>query len=173
MPWPAVEQMARLKLKRSSTWRVFFIITATAARYGGVANLGIEDLARLTDLSPRTVKVAVADLLAAGLIVRLARYRKIAVPLLDAPEASTRSGFTTRQVKAVERALGQASMLTLADASKVVMSDEESLRVGLESGVTYGVAFDQLSGADPARCREFVGIVLAMRHDERVAGRRL
>ena len=64
-------------------------------------------------------------------------------------------------------------MLTLADASKVVMSDEESRRVGLESGMTYGAAFDRLSGADPARCREFVGIVLAMRYGERVAGRRL
>ena len=145
MPWPAVKKMVRLQLRRPSTWRVFFAIAATAARYGGVANLGIDDLARLTELSPRTVKAAVAELLAAGLIVRFARYRRIAVPLLDVPQSSPRSGFTARQAKVVERALGQVSMLTLADASKVVMSDEESLRVGLELGVTYGVAFDRLS----------------------------
>jgi hypothetical protein len=173
IPWPAVELMARLKLKRPSTWRIFFVITATAARYGGVAKLGVEDLARLTALSPRTVKTAVAELLAAGLIIRLTRYRKLVVPLLDAPAASARSGFTDRQAKAVERALIQASKLMLTDISKFVMSADESRRLGLQTGVTYGAAFDQLRGADPARCQEFVGIVLALRHGERVAGRRL
>jgi DNA-binding GntR family transcriptional regulator len=160
-------------LRRLSTWQVFLAIAATTARYGGIAKLGIEDLARLTELSPRTVKTAVAELLAAGLIVRLSRYRNIIVPILASPQSSPRLGFTARQERVVERALRQASMLTLANASNVVMSNEEALRVGLESGVTYGIAFDRLRAADPVRCREFVGIVLAMRYGERVAGRLL
>jgi hypothetical protein len=173
IPWPAVEKMVRLPLRRSSTWRVFLAITATAARYRGVAKLGIEDLAHMTELSPRTVKTAVAELLVAGLIVRPSRYRSITVPILASPQSSPRLGFTARQERVVERALRQTSMLTLTDASNVVMSNEESLRVGLESGVTYGIAFDRLRAADPVRCREFVGTVLAMRYGERVAGRLL
>jgi hypothetical protein len=54
----------------------------TSAGYGGRdARLGIDDLVQLTGLARRTVKAALAVLIARGLLVRIGRYRRLRVNL--------------------------------------------------------------------------------------------
>ena len=76
LPRPVVERLPRLELRRPSRWRVYLAVLFQAARYGGgEALLGVEDLVRMTGLSERSVKGALTELRAAGLIVRVAGRR--------------------------------------------------------------------------------------------------
>jgi hypothetical protein len=88
LPWALVQEVCRLDLRPSSRWRVFLAVLLTAARYGGhEAHLTVAGLAGMTGLSARTVKAAVADLIARGLLVRTARYSRLRVTLAsDQPQ---------------------------------------------------------------------------------------
>lgn len=179
LPWHVVEQLARLNLRRPSSWRVFLAILTTCARYGGGdALLGIDDLAGMTGLSTRTVKGALAELRAAGLVVRTGRTRRLFVPLLAAgpPErtAAVHPVFTRRQERAVAKALAGISMLLGVDATALTLSVENTVRLGLRAPVTYGAAYEQLRRfASPAQARVFVGMVLDLLHSEQIQGRDL
>jgi hypothetical protein len=75
-----------LRLDPPSRWQVLLAIVATSARYGGRdARLSVAELATLTGLCERTVKSSIRDLTAAGLIRRVGRCRRFAVPLLGRP----------------------------------------------------------------------------------------
>jgi hypothetical protein len=81
-----VESLCRLRLDPPSRWQVLLAIVATSARYGGRdARLSVAEIATMTGLCERTVKSAVADLIAAGLVRRVGRCRRFAVPLLSRP----------------------------------------------------------------------------------------
>ncbi len=78
-----VESLCRLRLGPASRWQVLWAILATSARFGGRdARLSVEEVAGLTGLSVRTVKAAIRDLVAAGLVSRPVRYRTLRVALL-------------------------------------------------------------------------------------------
>jgi len=82
LPWPDVEILCKLSLRRGSHWRVFLTILLTSLRYGRqVARLGISDIARMTGLAPRTVKGALGALRQAGLVTRVGRYKSLKVSL--------------------------------------------------------------------------------------------
>jgi hypothetical protein len=90
VPWRQAEALCRLGLTTPSHWRVLLAVSMVAARYGGtVARLGVDDLARMTGLAPRTVKAALAALIARGLVIRVGRYRRLAVDLGGDRETST------------------------------------------------------------------------------------
>ncbi len=102
--------VAQLDLKRPSSWRVLMVIVGAAE--GAVADLEIADLARIAALSERTVKHALADLIRRGIVVRRARYGRLAVPLLGHPHADEPGPlFTARQRSAMKRALRIAGEL--------------------------------------------------------------
>jgi len=82
LTWPNALAVCRLDLRPPSLWQVFLAVSFTSARYGGgEARLSIDDLCRMTGLAPRTVKGAVADLIARKLLVRVGRYRCLRVNL--------------------------------------------------------------------------------------------
>ena len=171
LPWPVVEQVLKLDLRPGSRRRVFLAILFTSARYGGRdALLGVADLTRMTGLSPRTVKSAIAALRAAGLIVRVGRYRRLAVPLLaaarsaGASEDAPRQGatFTRRQESAMAAVLAEASLLLGSDASHLTMPEDRAEGLGLPRPVTYAEARARLTdSATAGQVAAFVGAVLA------------
>jgi hypothetical protein len=84
LPLPVVEKVCRLDLRPASRWPVLMAILFTACRYGSSeARLSVADLARMTGLSPRTVKASVADLMRRGLIARSGRYERLRVLLTE------------------------------------------------------------------------------------------
>ena len=88
VPWPVVEQVARLRLRPASRWQVFLLLLCVSCRFGRrEARLSVKEIATRTGLSERTVKSALADLAKRGLIRRQGRYRKLVVALLDPPPA--------------------------------------------------------------------------------------
>ena len=109
-----IGRLAGLRLARSSSWQVLLAIVS-AAGPDASAELSIGEIARITGLSPRTVKGALAGLVRAAVVVRLARYRRLCVPLL-LTAGPGRRGFTARQTAAVKRAMDQVSALRMADA---------------------------------------------------------
>jgi hypothetical protein len=77
-----VEAVCRLKLRTPSAWPVFVAVLTTWARYGRTeARLTVDDLVRMTGLSARTVKAALALLLKRGLLARRGRYGRLVVQL--------------------------------------------------------------------------------------------
>src|SRR5258705_10657149 len=63
VPWTTAEALFVLQLRPASLWQVLNAVVLTSARYGGRdAQLGIDDLARMTGLSHRTVKGALTKL---------------------------------------------------------------------------------------------------------------
>jgi bifunctional DNA-binding transcriptional regulator/antitoxin component of YhaV-PrlF toxin-antitoxin module len=167
-------RLARLGIKRSSTWRVLLAIVSEAVATGEDAHLKIVDIAGLTGLSERSVKTAVSGLAMAGLIVRVGRYGRFAVPmLLDLGGRRSGKPFTSKQERTVGRALRESGLLLgVDDAGSIVMPDRDAKKVGLEAGVTFRRAFETLrEQGDRDRARRFVGIVLEFRHSEEVGGR--
>lgn len=80
-----MESFCCLRLDPPSRWQVLLAILCTSARYGGRdARLSVAELATMTGLCERTVKSSIRDLIAAGLIRRVGRCRRFAVPLLNA-----------------------------------------------------------------------------------------
>ncbi len=75
LDWSTVSILCKLDLRPPSLWQVFLAVSFTSARYGGRdAKLRIDDLCRMTDLASRTVKGAVAELIARNLLSRVGRY---------------------------------------------------------------------------------------------------
>lgn len=91
VPADVYERVVRLRdLRPASRWQVFLLILLTSCRFGGrPAYLSVADIAAKTGLSARTVKAALADLLAAGLVRRDGRYKRLVVPLLHPPGPPT------------------------------------------------------------------------------------
>jgi hypothetical protein len=82
LPWPELEAICQLDLRPPSLWPVFLAVLGTSRRYGGNdAKLEVDDLARLTGLSRRTVQAALSKLMATGLVVRVGRYGVLQVSL--------------------------------------------------------------------------------------------
>jgi len=80
LPWPAVQELVRLNLRRPSHWKVYLAILLTCARYGGgEARLGVKELAEVTGLGERTVKDALRELQSRRLLARPGRYCRIIV----------------------------------------------------------------------------------------------
>jgi hypothetical protein len=77
-----VQAVFRLELRPPSTWRVFFAVLATWARYGcNEAWLTVGHLTRKTELSERTVKAALRRLVEQGVLARRGWYGRFAVTL--------------------------------------------------------------------------------------------
>jgi len=79
LPWPLVKSVCRLDLPRPSCWQVYLAALLTARRYGGEAHLTVNKLMVMTGLSDKTVRRAVIDLQALGLICRTCRYGRLQV----------------------------------------------------------------------------------------------
>ena len=89
IPWSIVEQVAKLRLRPASRWQVFVLILTTSCRYGRKeARLSVKQIAATTGLGERTVKAALADLIAAGHVRRPKRYCSLEVPMLDTNSSS-------------------------------------------------------------------------------------
>jgi hypothetical protein len=165
--------LAGLSLRRSSSWRVLITIVAEAIITDNNVHMTIVEIAIQTDLCERTVKSAVAELVARGLVKRVGRVGCFSVPILgEISGAPGRRVFTVRQELTVQRALREAGLLLGVDAGSIVMSDADCVWVGLERGITFCRGFELLRQAgDRGRARAFVGAVLAFRWCERVGGR--
>jgi hypothetical protein len=82
LPWPMAEALCHLTLHPPSRWQVLVAVLVTSCRYGGgEARLGVDDLAGLTGLAPRTVKGALKDLIDRGLVRRVGRYKRLTARL--------------------------------------------------------------------------------------------
>jgi hypothetical protein len=177
LTWPVVEAVLRLKLRQASRWRVFLAVLLVSARYGGrPARLGIDDLALLTGLAPRTVKGALSALRHGGLVLRARRARLLSVPLLSTklPSRTKRSIFTRRQEIVIAATLAEATKLVGSDAGALVMPVHCASQLGLRSPITYAQAYMRLKrSGSRAAAAIYVGAVLALRRDERVQGRGL
>ena len=177
LSWSVVRALLRLNLRPASRWRVFLAVLLVSARYGGRdAWLGIDDIAALTGLSPRTVKAALAALRNSGLVVRVRRARLLSVPLLAMkfPARPKLSAFTRRQEAVIAATLAEASNLLGSDAGALIMPPEYAERLGLRSPIAYGQAYERLKRSTSHRAAViFVGAVLALHRDERVQGRDL
>lgn len=80
LPWSVVMQAVKFRLRPASRWQVYLLLLCTSCRFGGKeARLSVAEIAAKTGLSERTVKAALADLIAAGHVRRLGRYRKLVV----------------------------------------------------------------------------------------------
>jgi DNA-binding transcriptional regulator YhcF (GntR family) len=80
LPWPIAEQVCRLRLRPSSRWKVFLVVLFTWCRYGRrEAWLTIPQIAQAAGVSERTVKAALKDLVASGVINRIGRTGKFTV----------------------------------------------------------------------------------------------
>jgi len=76
--------LPRLTLRRASQWQVFSAVFITWCRYGrNEARLSIKEICEATGLARRTVQKALAELIAMGVIRRVARQRR----LIIVPEA--------------------------------------------------------------------------------------
>jgi len=76
------DKLYRLKLRPPSVWPVLLAAVFTACRYGGKeAFLSVAGLTQMTGLSERTVKGALAALIAQGLVVRTRRCRHLQINL--------------------------------------------------------------------------------------------
>ena len=88
LPWSVIEQLVKLRLRPASRWQVLLLLAATSCRYGRKeARRSVEEIADATGLSNRTVKAALADLIEAGFVRRVGRYRKLVVTLIEPPAA--------------------------------------------------------------------------------------
>ena len=132
LPESVSTALPRLDLSPPSRWRVFLALVLDAAkRETDVAELAVEDLVHTTALAPRTVKAALADLRARGLVERVGRYRRLRIRLpridqsLGCPNVSGNAianrTFTARQAALVETVLAEASTLLGTDAGQLTM----------------------------------------------------
>ena len=136
MAWHVVEVVLRLKLRQASRWRVFLAVLLVSARYGGRdARLGIDDVARLTGLAPRTVKAALSALRDGELVVRIRRARLLAVPLLRTkiPVFDGLAVFTSRQEAVIASVLTEAGELLGNDATSLIIPAGFARRLELRS----------------------------------------
>jgi hypothetical protein len=180
LPESVSTALPRLDLSPPSRWRVFLALVLDAAkRETDVAELAVADLVHTTALAPRTVKAALADLRARGLVERVGRYRRLRIRLpridqsLGCPNvsgnASANRTFTARQAALVETVISEASTLLGTDAGQLTMRHPGS--IGLSPPVTYGEAFERLkAGASGPQLSAYVRAVLALVRSEQVQG---
>jgi len=183
IPRHIVMKLVRLDIVRPASWRVFLTIIGEAVD-GDVARLQIRDICGFTGLCERTVKSAVGELIAAGIIVRFGRVGAFAVPMLhqatgahgapavlDAPDPPRRTGFTAKQGATVRRALREAGTLLGVDPTSIMMPVTASEQLCLDPGITFHSAYLFISESkDRETARRFVGLVLEFRHSEAVGG---
>lgn len=187
IPYHVVVKLVRLDIKRPASWRVLLTIIGEAANQAGsgnllddtVARLQIKDIALATNLCERTVKTAVAELVAAGIVVRVGRVGAFAVPMLHLAVPGTarwsgepsRTGFTAKQAATVRKALREAGLLLGVDPTSIMMPSQYCEQLCLALGITFHAAFLSISrGLDREIARRFVGLVLEFRHSEAVGG---
>lgn len=90
LPWPVVQRAVKLRLRPASRWQVYLLLLCVSCRFGGKeVRLSVAEIAERTGLSERTVKAALAGLIAAGHVRRLGRYRKLLVTLTSAPKPAS------------------------------------------------------------------------------------
>jgi hypothetical protein len=117
VPWLVAERIPRLDLRPPSRWRVFIAVLMTAARYGrGEAHLAVDDLVTWTNLSKRTVKAALADLIEQGLVERVGRYGNLRVPWLFGELA--RNGTDPATPTALPNQTGGANIVAPPDTDE-------------------------------------------------------
>jgi hypothetical protein len=77
VPWNLIGEICRLPITRGSTWRVYLALVFTSCRYRKAeVRMSVSELAEMASLCQRTVRRALGELQAAGLITRAARYRR-------------------------------------------------------------------------------------------------
>ena len=100
IPWPIVEALCRLRLRRPSCWQVMQAVLCTQQRYGGrEARLRVADIVRLTGLAECTVRRALRDLTGAGLLSRPRRYGALKVRLATPGAVNTATAPEPRVTK--------------------------------------------------------------------------
>ncbi len=165
----ALLQIAKLDLGLTSRYRVLVVILSVSYQYGWrPAKLGVDDLARITGLSARTVKSSLADLMDSGLVVRPSRYRSLAVILPSSVQPFP--VFTQSQESAMRQALNQARKLLRSDPLDLILTEEWAGKFGLESPITLRQVEATVT---PKTASLWVGAVLSLLADERVQGRPL
>jgi len=115
---------------------MFLAVLLVSARYGGRdARLGIDDVARLTGLAPRTVKAALSALKDGELVVRVRRAWLLAVPLLRTkiPVFDGLAVFTSRQEAVIASVLTEAGELLGNDAASLIIPAGFARRLELRS----------------------------------------
>lgn len=109
---PTADALCRLDLRPPSLWRVLFALLITLPRSGArEVHIKTEDLSRMTGLSARTVKTAVAKLVDLKLVTRIGRYERywVNVPApgacgcVDAPVPPARDDGWRRRTSGRER----------------------------------------------------------------------
>lgn len=171
IPHHIVQWLARLDIVRPASWRTLLTIIDEAVRTGDVARLQIKDICELTGLCERTVKNAVGELIAAGIIVRVERVGAFVVPMLRSAGEPLRTGFTAKQRATVRRALREAGALLGVDPISITMPVSYCEQLCLDPGITFHFAYLSIShGHDRESARRFVGLVLEFRYSEVVDG---
>ena len=169
IPHHIVQWLVRLDIKRPASWRVILAIIGSRSD-DDVARLQIKDICEFTGLCERTVKSAVGELIAAGIVVRVGRVWQFSIPRQAAGEPLG-ACFTAKQGATVRRALREAGALLVVDPTLIVMPVTASEQLGLDPGITFHAAFLSIkNGTDRALARRFVGLVLEFRHSEAVGG---
>jgi hypothetical protein len=167
LPQSLIVTLARLSLKRPSEWRTLFAILASR-------NTRINTLAAIADLSPRSVKTAVAALKSAGLVRRAGgRCSRLRVATALQTQVVL-PGFTCRQQRAVRACIHKISKLTGVPVRELRLPPETLRRLGLPETLTVLETYETLRLAStPERRLEFVGVVLEMANSTSVCGREL
>ena len=158
--------VARLPLKRPSTWRVYLVLLAGPTP----SKLSVAELATAAAISTRSVKGALKVLRHLGLVRRVDGVLVVSPP----PETVSVASFTSRQDRAINRLLRRAAKLLNTDADSVMLGSEDLERLGLTPPMTVRDTYEALRRESTAELRrKFVELLINWVNSESVSGHRL
>ena len=156
--------VARLPLRRSSTWRVLLVLIA----HTSPATLTVAEIANITGISQRSVKSALQNLRRLNLVRRIGRIL-VVQPLAVSP-AHTES-FSVHQERAIRKLLRRASKIVGTPEDTIEFPAKDVIMLGLTPPMTVVAAHAALQSGSTARCRrQFVGALVALVNSEQVRG---
>jgi hypothetical protein len=84
------------------------------------------------------------------------------------------SGFTRKQSEVIADVLAEANELYGGEVKWLPLPDHDAVKLELPRGTTYEQAHAEIDSSGSRRqARDFVRVVLALRHDPRVQGEEL
>jgi len=82
--------------------------------------------------------------------------------------------FSDRQAELIVDVFDEAAALLGSNPLDLDIPEADAVRLGLNSPMTYGQAYRLVAtGGSPAKARDYVRAVLALRRDKRVQGKEL